>query len=87
MQIQWFNHLKDPQEQSSFKTYILSSKKVLDRAVELCYNRLENKEMISSEVDYESASWAYKQADRNGYIRAYKEIINLLSVDDPSTKK
>lgn len=32
-----------------------------------------------SEDDYSFASWPYKQADYNGYERAMREILSLLS--------
>lgn len=28
--------------------------------------------------DYESPSWAYKQADSSGYLRALREVISLI---------
>lgn len=34
-----------------------------------------------SKVAYETPNWAYLQADAVGYARAYKEIIELLTLD------
>lgn len=32
--------------------------------------------------DYESPSWAFKQADINGYNRAIERVINLINLKD-----
>jgi hypothetical protein len=34
---------------------------------------------VRSKASYESPSWAYLQADANGYERAISEVISLLS--------
>lgn len=75
MQVQWFNHLpKDEQEQ--FKQQVHGCKKVLDRLGEICYTmRVESKS-----TDYDSPSWAFKQADANGYNRAIEDIVKFLDV-------
>jgi len=46
------------------------------------------KEILQSKIptfvpstDYDDPSWAYKQADRNGYVRALKEVIELIELD------
>lgn len=79
MQHQWFSNLpKDKQDE--FKKLVLGSQKVLDRAREICYNKIMELESPPT-GDYDSPSWAYKQADRNGYIRALKEIEKLLTIE------
>lgn len=80
MQHQWFSHLPK-NEQDEFKKLVLGSQKVLDRAAEIVYTRsiVETRPPIE---DYDSPSWAYKQADRNGYLRAYTEIFNLLKLKE-----
>jgi hypothetical protein len=78
MKTTWFTNLpKDQQE--GFKKQVLSSRDVLERLTEI----LEDKktEVVLS-TDYDSPSWAYKQADRNGYDRALTEVINLLNMKD-----
>lgn len=81
MQMRWFSHLKDPKDKAAFKEYIQGSQKVLDRIKEICYNSIKNGEQ-SKESDYDSPSWAYKQADLNGYLRAYQEILSLVDIED-----
>jgi hypothetical protein len=81
MQIQWFSNLKDPKDKEAFKQYLLGSQKLLDRLKEICYNRIQDRGN-TKESDYDSPSWAYLQADRNGYVRAYQEILKLCEIED-----
>jgi archaellum component FlaC len=78
MKLNWINHLpKDQQE--GFKKQINSSRDVLERLQQI----LEDKrtEVVLS-TDYDNPSWAYKQADRNGYDRALTEVINLVNMKE-----
>ena len=73
----WFMDLpKD--EQEGFKREVKSAKNVLDKLEQIVQNRI--KEIVITN-DYDSPSWAYKQADRNGYNRTLTEIINILHLD------
>jgi hypothetical protein len=65
-------------EQEGFKREVKSAKNVLDKLEQIVQNRI--KEIVITN-DYDSPSWAYKQADRNGYNRALTEIINILHLD------
>jgi hypothetical protein len=70
----WFMDLpKDQQE--GFKRQVTSAKDVLEKLEEIMKSKM--KEVVLSE-DYENPSWAYKQADRNGYNRALTEVLNIL---------
>ena len=70
----WFMDLpKDQQE--GFKKQISSSKDVLEKLEKIIKEKI--KEVVLSE-DYDNPSWAYKQADRNGYNRALTEVLNIL---------
>lgn len=84
MRTEWFSHLPNQAEKEQFKKTVLASKIVLDRLQEICYNKIKNGEK-TSETDYDSPSWAYLQADRNGFLRAYREILTLLNVSDKET--
>lgn len=73
----WFMDLpKD--EQEGFKKEVKSAKNVLDKLEQIVNSKI--KEIVIN-TDYDSPSWAYKQADRNGYNRALTEIINILHLD------
>jgi len=78
MKTTWFINLpKDQQE--GFKKQVLSSKDVLERLRQI----LEDKQTeVVLSTDYDNPSWAYKQADRNGYDRALTEVINLVTMKD-----
>ncbi len=70
----WFMDLpKDQQE--DFKKQVSSSKDVLEKLESILKTKI--KEVTLSE-DYDNPSWAYKQADRNGYNRALTEVLNIL---------
>jgi hypothetical protein len=70
----WFMDLpKDQQE--DFKKQVSSSKDVLEKLENILKTKI--KEITLSE-DYDNPSWAYKQADRNGYNRALTEVLNIL---------
>ena len=81
MKTVWFQDIKSKDDQEKFKKTVLGSKIVLDKAIEICYT-LSKVGEDSKLVDYDSPSWAYRQADLNGYRRALKEIITVLTVDD-----
>jgi len=73
----WFMDLpKD--EQEGFKKQVKSAKDVLEKLEQIVKHKI--KEIVVSD-DYDSPSWAFKQADRNGYNRALTEIINILNLD------
>lgn len=78
---QWTKHLKDPEEIESFKSYVSSSQGVLEVLSNLIESKMDVREVFKEE-DYNNPSWAYKQADRNGYLRALKEINQLLKGND-----
>jgi hypothetical protein len=71
----WVSNLVSKEEQEQFEEKIKSSQIILDRLTEICYNMI--KESENRDNDYDSPSWAYKQADSNGYRRALENIIKL----------
>ena len=78
MKLTWFNNLpKDKQE--GFKKQINSSRDVLERLQQIL--EAKKTEVVLS-TDYDNPSWAYKQADRNGYDRALTEVINLINMKE-----
>lgn len=77
----WFQDIKDKEDQEQFKKSVLGSKIVLDKLIQIVYTKAKIGEGSTS-TDYESPSWAYRQADKIGYQRALKEIIDILTVDE-----
>lgn len=70
----WFMDLPRDQ-QDGFKKQVSSAKDVLEKLELIIQGKM--KEVTLSE-DYDNPSWAYKQADRNGYNRALTEVLNIL---------
>jgi hypothetical protein len=77
----WFQDIKNKEEQEQFKNNVLSSKIVLDKLKQIVYTKVKMGERTTSN-DYDSPSWAYRQADKIGYLRALKEIEDILTVDE-----
>lgn len=80
LKTEWIKGLK-PDEVKRFKELFSGSTLVLDKLREICYNNIRKIEN-QSRSQYESPSWAYLQADNNGYRRAYREMIELLSLTE-----
>lgn len=85
MQSRWYSSLPKA-EQEEFKKLVLGSQKVLDKLKEICYNTIQSG-VQAPKADYDSPSWAFKQADANGYMRAYQEIYDLLNVTSDKDRK
>ena len=73
----WINDLKTPEERESFTQIVLNSSLALDKLRKIVYNRVISGEKVAVD-DYDSPSWSHKQADQNGYVRAHREILELL---------
>lgn len=84
MKTRWHQHISGVEDKKQFKESVLNSKFVLDRLSEICYNMLEEAGK-SSKDDYKLAAWPYYQADKLGYQRALKDIIELLQLDPKET--
>lgn len=79
----WVSHLKTPEEKEEYAR-MLQSSIALKHFKTLLLNiekQAESKELDLAE--YDSASWAYKQADRNGQRRLTNRLKELLSFIDP----
>lgn len=72
----WLSHLQDKEEKEKFKQAILSRQDIWDRLKHIVEDRVEAKEMNYD--DYDSPSWAYKQAHANGYKEALLELYDIL---------
>lgn len=77
----WFQDIKDKEVQEQFKKNVLSSKIVLDKLLQIVYTKAKMEDRSKSN-DYDSPSWAYRQADKIGYLRALKEIEDILTMDE-----
>lgn len=69
----------DPQVEKDMRGDFKSSLLIRKRMIEVLRMKIETHRSSSrKEVNYENASWAYKQADGVGYERALMEMISLL---------
>lgn len=79
----WTKHLKGAKEKEDFESLLRNSTRVLTRLKEI----IEEKEndLASSAMkleDYESPSWAYKEAHRHGRqaeLKALKDLIDFVN--------
>lgn len=77
----WTQHLKDPEEKQQFSQQVLSAKYVLARLEQILAGNEASIERSETDISsYDSPSWAYQQAHKNGYracLAKIKAIINL----------
>ena len=78
MKSHWFKQCKTQEDKEKVRQNVLSNQDSLIRLETILESLL--KESPSS-ADYDSASWAYKQADRNGYNRALTQVLELINLD------
>ena len=75
MHILWTSHIKDEGEKTDFQKYVENSTALLNRLADIITKKIEAAEAVRiGKKNFEMPSWAYDQADTNGYIRALKEI-------------
>lgn len=87
MLLEWTKHLdNDPEAKQEFIELLRHSRKVLDRLQEICRSNVEGLDRVESSVkDFDSNSWPYKQAYRNGVRATLRQFIQLL--DQKENKK
>jgi len=83
MLIDWTKGLSDEEAEAFTKTF-KNSRVLIDRLDTVIRNKLEETERVSTN-DYDSPSWAYKAADREGFVRALKYVL-LLTKENKNKK-
>lgn len=78
MKASWFKDCKTKEEKDKVRQILFSNKDGFDRLKEILEPML--KEALPT-ADYDSPSWAYKQADRIGYNRALTTVLDLINLD------
>lgn len=84
MQVKWTSHLKTNEDKYDFGKIVKSQLNgiVFERLRQIVLEKIESYDKpIKQEQDYDSASWAYKQAHRNGATSALNEILNMIAKD------
>lgn len=79
MKISWTKGL-DKQKASDIRQKFKESSLILARLKVMLAKSIEEKRSASTlETNYESPNWAYIQADRVGYERALRDVMELLT--------
>ena len=76
----WIKHIKDPKQREEFRGYVVNSRPLLERLIDILEERIKNSE--PKKTDYEQGSWPYYMADTIGYQRALKEVIRLVDITE-----
>lgn len=76
MHAKWLKKAKTENERQARQREVKSFKPAFDEILEL----LESLEEENLVADYDSPSWAYRQADRNGANRKLAEIRKILTL-------
>jgi hypothetical protein len=74
----WFKSCKTKEDKDALRQSIISNRASLEALEGILESML--KEAPATD-DYESPSWAYKQADRIGYNRALNQVLDLINLD------
>ena len=74
----WFKECKTKEDKDRVRQTILSNQESLLRLESILESMLKE---TSSQADYDSPSWAYKQADRIGYNRALNQVLDIINLD------
>ena len=77
---EWLNGLTN-EEAARLDQTLKNSKFLLDRLHTVVSSKIKATDRVATN-NYDSPSWAYKAADREGYIRALNEIL-LLTKENP----
>jgi hypothetical protein len=79
LSLTWVKHLPQGDEEAlkKFSDALAVSDLVLKRLASILEEKINCREVFKEE-DYKEPSWAYHAADRNGYVRAMTEVLNIL---------
>ena len=80
MQVEWYKHLKTPEDIESFQKRLINCKDLLDRLKNICYNRAQIINSTSIK-DFDTPNWALKRAYEDGQVQGLNYVIQLLSLD------
>lgn len=78
MKAHWFKQCKTKEDKEKVRQLILSNRESLLRLESILESLLKE---TPSSADYDSPSWAYKEADRIGYNRALNQVLDIITLD------
>ena len=84
----WTSHLKDPAHKKLFLEGLSHQFRSpqWQRLIQIIHDKVKTDE-TKRLTGYDDPSWAYRQADHNGYLRALKEVLELIPSDQKESKK
>lgn len=78
----WFKDLT-PTEKEQFKELFKNSPRLLGQLTKVLQNELDSAVRQESSIqDFDTPSWSHKQAWRNGYVSAFRHVIDLITIKD-----
>ena len=79
MKLAWKQLGKDnPDKEADIKEALADGRNAFLFLIEILESRIESARNASERDQYDLENWDLKQADANGCIRTYKEVIDLL---------
>lgn len=82
MKLVWKNLGKNnPDKQSDIKEALADGHNAFGFLAEILEDRIASARNKSERDQYDLENWSLKQADTNGVIRTYKEILEIICVD------
>ena len=78
MKSHWFKECKTKEDKEKVRQVLFSNRESLLRLESILESMLKE---TPSSADYDSPSWAYKQADRIGYNRALNQVLDMINLD------
>ena len=78
MKAAWYKECKTKDDKNKVRQTILSNRESLDRLKEILEPMLND---TPPTADYDSPSWAFKQADRICFNRALNQVLDLINLD------
>ena len=72
----WVSGIKDKEERESFKKRLLSNQDIWEKLEKIIVERIESLEPDIH--DYDSPSWAYRQAHVNGKREALLDLLDII---------
>ena len=77
MQSRWFKGITNAEEKEKRRQEVLGYRNAFDALKEILVEDFEE-----GTPDYNSPSWAYEQADRNGANRMLKRVLTLIEIKE-----
>lgn len=74
---EWFVGLVDEEQKKELEDYLRNSSRAFDQLKFMLQKRYDTRSS-GKVTDYDSPSWANRQAHLNGYLEAIEEIFKLL---------